>query len=179
LGGFRLGRAPMRLPGRKAEAGVGLIEFAFIVIVFMVMLLGIIDFSRALYSYHYVSNMARRATRWAAVNGYTCTNDSSCNGMNGMNNGPASKGDIQAYVANHVPAGIDPSKITTTVDWPPQANSPTICSQPVTGYAASPYPNYPGCTVAITVSYEFNFLYPLVRSTAITLSSTSEMVIAH
>ena len=170
----------------KRQKGSTLVEFTLVIMVLVTVTLGVIDFSRALYTYHFLSNMARDATRWAAVNGYTCADDTSttdtggsCNGTDGMNNGPASATEIQNYVADHAPDGIDPSKITTTVSWPVQTDSPEICSTAMAGYPNSPYPNYPGCTVEVNVSYQFNFLYPLVHSSAITLSSTSEMVIAH
>ena len=170
----------------KREKGSTLVEFALVAMVLLTLMLGVIDFSRALYTYHYLSNMARTATRWAAVNGYNCADDTSttdtggsCNGTDGMNNGPASATDIQNYVANHSPDGIDPSKITTTVSWPIQTNGPMICDTAIASYVGSPYPNYPGCTVEVQVSYQFNFLYPFIHSSSITLSSSSEMVIAH
>jgi hypothetical protein len=55
--------------------------------------------------------------------------------------------------------------------------SPLICSQAVGG--VGPFDNYPGCTVEVQVSYKFNFIFPLVRTTPVTLSSSSEMVIVH
>jgi Flp pilus assembly protein TadG len=171
---------------RKNQRGSTLVEFALVFMVLMTMMLGIIDFSRALYSYHFVSNVARDASRWAAVNGYTCGDDTSstdtggsCNGTNGMNNGPASSTDIKNYVSDHVPQGVNASKITTTVTWPAQTDGPTICNTAETGYSGSPYPNYPGCTVQVKVSYQFSFLYPFIHKGSITLSSTSQMVIAH
>jgi hypothetical protein len=94
-----------------------------------------------------------------------------------MNSGPASKTDIQNFVTNHTPSGIDTSKLTTTVNWL-QSNGPTICSANVTG-VGGPFPNYPGCTVQVQVSYGFTFVTPLISSQTLTLSSTSEMVIAH
>jgi Flp pilus assembly protein TadG len=171
----------------KSEQGSSLVEFALIFLVMMVMILGIIDFCRAAYSYHFVSEAAREATRWAAVNGATCgpppAGDNSCNGTSPMNNGPASQTDIQNYVTNMTPPGIDSTKITTTVTWPVQANSPAICSKTVTGIGAAT-PNYPGCTVEVQVSYSFSLIFPLVYKAfspngTITLSSTSEMVIIH
>jgi Flp pilus assembly protein TadG len=161
-----------------------MVEYAFIFLFVMAVVLGIMDFGRALYAYHFADHAAKSATRWAAVNGYTCGNDNSCNGTGGMNNGPASASDIQAYVANRIPMGIDPTKLTTTVPCgaagtPACPNTPTFCSQAVTGYPNSPYPNYPGCTVEVQVSYQFSFLFPLVHISPITLSSTSEMVIVH
>jgi Flp pilus assembly protein TadG len=154
----------------KGEAGGALVEYALIFMVFMTMLLGIFDFCRALYAYHFVSNAAREATRWAAVNGNACGGDSSCNGVYGMNSGPASQTDIQNYVKNHAPLGIDPTKLTTTPSWPVQAKGPTICTTTQ---------NAQGCTVEVTVSYSFTFNFPFVHTNPVTLSSASEMIIAH
>jgi Flp pilus assembly protein TadG len=178
-------RIPTRRAGTgfrrlKGEEGSGLVEYALIFIVFITMLLGIMDFCRMLYAYHFVSNAAREATRWASVNGSTCADDNSCNGTSPMNNGPASLTDVQNYVsALAVPAGINTSStgcggsacLTTTPTWNPAgSNGPTICSTTV---------NYPGCTVEVQVSYSFNFLFTLVHTSPVTLSSTSEMVIVH
>lgn len=159
----------------KDEEGSNLVEFALILLVMMAMILGIIDFCRVAYSYHFVSEAAREATRWAAVNGSTCASDGSCNGTSPMNSGPASGTDIQTYVTNLTPPGIDSSKITTTPTWPVQANGPTACSATA---------NAPGCTVEVKVSYTFPFLFPLVYKVfsstgTITLSSSSEMIIVH
>jgi Flp pilus assembly protein TadG len=159
----------------KGECGSTLIEYALVLILFLTMLFGIMGFGLALYAYHFVSNEAKEAARWAAVNGSTCADDGSCNGTNGMSDGPASEADIQNYVNNHVPMGIDSSKVKVT--WP---NSATGC--PTIGPCLSvcaTTPDAPGCTVQVTVSYDFHFIFPLIDSNPLTLSSTSEMVIAH
>jgi Flp pilus assembly protein TadG len=158
--------------GRKAEGGATLVEFALIVMIFMTMVLGIIDFSRALYTYHFLSNAAREATRWTAVNGYNCNDDGSCNGTAGMNNGPASDTDIEAYVRARTPMGIDASQLTVTVSHPVQTDSPAACATQATQTST-------GCTVEVRVSYPFNFVFPFIRSTSLALSSTSEMIIVH
>lgn len=155
--------AAARLHGQEGSA---LVEYAFIFTVFTMMLLGIVDFGRALYAYHFVSNAAREATRWAAVNGSTCSNDGSCNGADGMSNGPATQSAVQSHVTSITPPGIDTSKLVTTATWP----GSSTCSGTV---------NAPGCPVQVQVSYTFTFLTPLVSSTPMTLRSTSEMVIAH
>jgi Flp pilus assembly protein TadG len=172
-------------PARKAQAGTTLVEFSLVALVLMTLLLGVVDFGRALYAYHFCSDEAREATRWAAVNGYTCADDTSttdtggsCNGTNGMNNGPASDTDITNYVLGHVSQGLDPNRVTVTVSHPVQSDGPAICTTSVSGFGG-PYNNYPGCTVEVEVSYNFNFISPLVHSGTIPLSSTSEMVIAH
>lgn len=154
-----------------SEQGSTLVEFAIVAVLFMTVLFGISGFGYALYAYHYVGNAARDASRWAAVNGYNCATDASCNGTNGMNSGPAKSGDIINYVSSRAPAGINPAQLTTSVTWPVQADGPSQCN------SATTY-NYPGCTVQVQVTYTFNFPFPLV-SRAIKVSSTSQMIIAH
>jgi Flp pilus assembly protein TadG len=154
----------------KDDSGSGMVEYAIVFVLLMTMILGMIDFGRALYSYHFLSNVTREATRWAAVNGATCGGDNSCDGVGYMNNGTASNTNIQTYVTSHTPPGIDTTKITTTVTWPINADSPAVCSTT---------PKSPGCTVQVQTSYVFSFLFPWVHSGTLTMSSTSDMIIAH
>jgi len=146
------------------EEGTDLVEFAIMFILLMMLLFGIAGFGHALYAYHFVSNTAREATRWAAVNGSTCATDGSCTA-------PATSTDLQTFVTNHTPPGIDPKQITVTPTWNPAgSNGPLTCSTTA---------NAPGCTVEVQVSYSFHFIFPLISTSALPLSSTSEMVIAH
>jgi Flp pilus assembly protein TadG len=172
--GFSNGKPVPSLRKLKGEDGNNLIEYALVFMLFMSMLLGIVDFSRALYSYHFLSDAAREATRWAAVNGAACgapsssnpAGDNSCNGVGGMNNGTASESDIQAYVTNITPPGVDTTKLTTTASWP---GTGAVCA----------VPKNPGCPVDVQVSYQFTFVVPFIRTTPLTLSSSSEMIILH
>jgi Flp pilus assembly protein TadG len=166
----------------KADEGSSLVEFAFIFLVMMAMMLGIIDFCRAAYVYHFVSNAAREATRYAAVRGSTCTGDGSCTDDGNCTN-YATATCVPAYVNSIAPPGIDTGSkgcggsacLTTTPTWPVQAHGPTVCSTTA---------NAPGCTVKVTVSYSFSFIFPIVykpfsSTGTLTLSSSSEMIIAH
>jgi Flp pilus assembly protein TadG len=159
----------------QGERGSSLVEYALVFLLLMTMMLGMIDFSRAIYAYHFISNQARDATRYASVRGATCgtppAGDNSCIASNSASGtaGPTTQADVQTFVKN-VPNGIDPSKLTTTVDWPIQAASPTVCSTTN---------NYPGCTVRVKVSYVFNFSSTFVSKTALTLTTTSQAVITH
>lgn len=166
------------------QRGTSLVEFAIVVILFLTLLFGIIGFGHALYVYHFVNNSAKEATRWAAVNGSTCGADSSCNGTPPMNAGPASAADVDTFVQNHIPPGIDSTKVATTACGVVAAkcadSTPTVCATT---------PNAPSCTVKVTVAYPFRFSVPLLPATSTTtapctqpgicLSSASEMVIAH
>jgi Flp pilus assembly protein TadG len=166
----------------KDDCGSNIVEYAIVFLLFMTMIMGTIDFGRALYTYHYLSNVTRDAARWAAVNGSTCGGDGSCNGAGYMHSGPVLlSSDVQTFITNQTPPGIDTTKLTTTVTWPVSTDSPATCATTQ---------NSPGCTVEVQLSYAFSFISPLVSrvipATAcgkntgnLCLSSTSEMIIAH
>ena len=168
-----------RSPGRK-ESGATLVEMAFIVILLLTILYGIMGFGHALYAYHFVNNAAKEGARWASVNGSACTSDGSCGS-------PATQSTISTYVQGLVPTGITATNVVTTATWPPQANSPTICNAAVGTQPKTQ--NYPGCTVQVNVAYAFNFIFPLLPTNTtptapctqpgLCMSSTSEMVIIH
>ena len=153
---------------RRQERGSTLLEFALVFILFMTMLLGIAGFGHALYAYHFVSNAAREATRWAIVNGSTCASDSSCTA-------PASQADVANYIKSITPPGITWSNVTVTAC----GTSDTGKCADSTPAACATTPNAPGCTVKVQVSYPFTFIFPLLPTNPITMSSSSEMVIAH
>jgi Flp pilus assembly protein TadG len=141
------------------ESGSNLVEYAILFIAFMMLMFGITGFGHALYAYTFVSNVARDASRWAAVNGATCISDNSCNGVGIMNAGIASSADVATYVTNRTPPGIDPAQITVTTTWIPDKN--------------------PGSTVEVQVQYNFNFIFPLIRTSTLPLTSTSETMVIH
>jgi Flp pilus assembly protein TadG len=181
-----------RLTLLAEERGTGLLEYALVVLLFMTMLFGVAEFGHVLYAYHFVSNAAKQATRYAAVHGSTCNDDGSCS-VADPDTGPAAPGNtvIQDYVAATTPPGIDSSSVAgcggsavlnVCATWPIQSTcttqsppTPSGCSPVICSTTA----NAPGCTVQVTVSYNFNFIFPLIRKTALPLSSTSQMVIAH
>lgn len=141
--------ATRRLSLLKGECGASLVEYAVVFMLFMTMLLGIADFSRAVYAYHFVSNAAREATRYAIVRG--------CSTVSTNCPTPATSASIQTYVQN-VPLGIEASKVTATTTWTPNHN--------------------PGSVVRVQVQYAFNFFFPFVSSATLNIKSTSQMVIS-
>ncbi len=147
---------------RDKKRGSALVEFAFIVPLLFALVFGVIDFGRALYSYHFVSNAAREATRWASVRGWTCTD---------LNNCRASASDISAYVKSIAPLGIDTSssRLSATTTWVAPPNNLAICNT---------YNNNPGCAVQVQVNYQFKFVLPFLPTSGITMSSTSQMIIS-
>jgi TadE-like protein len=68
----------MRSVGRQSRSGgQGLVEFALVLPVFMVILIGMVDLGRAIWANNSVANAAREAARFAAVHGGSCKDLSS------------------------------------------------------------------------------------------------------
>jgi Flp pilus assembly protein TadG len=179
---------------RKSQRGATLVEYAFVALFVLSLMFGISGFGHFLYIYHAISNSAKEGTRWASVNGATCNQDLSCNGTNGMNNLPASRADIEAYVRARLPVSVVSSSSQTYIhaDFGTQAGSPDVCTKAVTdttGASYGPEEKYPGCTVIVTISYPYNFSFPLLPTITTTtapclqpgwcITTTSEQVISH
>jgi Flp pilus assembly protein TadG len=155
------------------DLGGTLAEFAVVLPVLLAFLFGIMDFSRFLYTYHFVSEVAREGTRYAVVRGSTfgataCASTSTfaCN---------ATSGNVQSYVQGLTPPGITPSSLTVTTTWPGTAptGAATACS-------TASGNNGPGCLVQVLVSYPYHFMLPFLPRSASTwtVTSTSVMVIS-
>ena len=55
-------------PLLKNQAGQAIVELAFVLLVFLFIIFGITEFSRALYSYNTIIQSTRSAARWGVVN---------------------------------------------------------------------------------------------------------------
>ena len=137
------------------ERGNALVEFAVASSATLMLMLGIVDCGRALYTYHLVADAARSGTRYAMVRGSSCA-VAGC---------PATADAIQTYVRGLAP-GIDPNALTVTTAW----SAAPGCADPAN--------QGPGCLVAVQVSYPFRVLVPVLPNFAMTMSSTSTMAIA-
>jgi Flp pilus assembly protein TadG len=169
----------------EKERGSTLLEFALVVVLFFTFFFGIIDFARALFAYHFISNAAREGTRYAIVRGTSCTGPASfeCN---------ITPTQIQNYVTSITPSGINSSSVIVDSDpsfiWPgtgPGTGTNGGCN------TSNNLNNNPGCFVQVKVQYGFNFIFPFMPSGTCTvgsggqavtanlcMSSTSEMVIS-
>jgi Flp pilus assembly protein TadG len=153
---------------RCHEKGGTLVEFALVFILLMTLIFGLFGFGHALYVYHFLDYTAREATRFASVHGSTCNDDLSCS----TTGGPATSTNsvIENYITNIIPPGVDPKKLTITPTYPLVAGGPSTCGSPE---------NAPGCTVKVQLTYPFTFNLPLLPKGTISMSSSSELVIAH
>lgn len=166
----------------RNENGGTLVETAFTLTILFAFLIGIIEASLALYSYHFVSDAAREGTRYAIVRGgdwaSPCTSYTSA----GCN---ATGAQIAQYVSSLNFPGIF---ITTTANTGQTTDDVFVCysggvpSSAPPACTTAPSPNTAGgaagTVVQVTVTYPFTFGIPGLRKFTYSLSSSSQMVIA-
>ena len=146
---------------KHSQRGASMVEFTIVATALLLVMFGILEFGRVMYTYHTVSNAARIGARWAMVRGSGCSVIDHCG---------ASSSDISNYVQSVVPM-VDSGSMTITASWSNSTDPSTDCAAGGT--------NDPGHLVCVTVSYPFNFALPFVSNSALTLTSTSKMVIAN
>jgi Flp pilus assembly protein TadG len=131
-----------------------MVEFAICATFALSLMLGIVEFGRALYDYHLVANAARLGARYAMVRGSDCT-VSGC---------PTTQSAVQTYIQG-LADGLDTTQLTvTSLTWA----ATNVCF-------SSPY-KAAGCKVTVTVQYPFSFVaFPI---TPFNMTSTSIMTIS-
>jgi Flp pilus assembly protein TadG len=140
------------------QRGATLVEQALILPVLLAIFFGVIDMSRALYTYSFVSYIARDAARYASAR----TTD-----MNGAR-AAVSPTEVSTYVKNVSGQGLDPTLITANTTYVPPTNGSPLCTT---------VKNKPGCIVQVTVNYNFAFITPFIPTRTLTMSSESQMII--
>jgi Flp pilus assembly protein TadG len=139
----------------RGEEGATLLEFAFSATILFLFLFGIFAFCMALYSYNFVSDAAREASRYAIVRGSSCTGLSDCK---------ITPAQIQTYIRNLGYPGIDTNNLTASAIWS-GTNAPS---------------NAPGNAVTVTVTYNYsvNIPYWPQSGSVLQMTSASKMVIS-
>jgi Flp pilus assembly protein TadG len=148
----------------RNERGSSTVEFALSVTVLLTLVFGVLIMCLALYSYHFVAEAAREGARYAMVRGSSCTTysgfTSAC---------PVTSAQVQTYVRSLGFPGISSSKMTVTTTWPTTGSACTPSTSPC---------NNPGNLVRVNASYQFFLSIPFVPTRTLTMTSTSQMVIA-
>jgi hypothetical protein len=158
----------VRRSRKTGERGGTILEFAFILVISFVLIFAIIDFARAFYSFHFISEAAREGTRFASVRGGSCS-------PSAVSPCPAFQSDIASYVMQLVPSGINPGSVRVTPDFP-GSDLPMCGGTPKAG-----------CPVTVAIEYDFNFIFPVsfynlppisYLPSTITMHSISQMTIS-
>lgn len=146
---------------RHAERGSTLPEMAIALAAALMLILGVIEFGRAYYTYGFVAQLAREGARWAIVRGST----SCSNSQNTLPECDATPAQVQSYVQGLSEGATKASSILVLTTYPSCPN----------GAAGS---NAPGCTVAVSVSYPLKFMSGLLPKATMNMTSVSSMVIS-
>jgi len=172
---------------QSKERGASTLEFAFVItLILFPLMFGIIDFSRALYAYHWVSNAAREGTRWASVRGANCP---TANPLPGGCPADLAGANVKTYVQSIKAPGMystacngggnNAGCITTTTTYV-NTNVGGLTGPDCTSGGNLPL-NTPGCIVKVQVTYTFPFSLPFLGNQTghtLSLQSTSQMVIS-
>jgi Flp pilus assembly protein TadG len=158
----------------RDDRGSQLVEFALSIMVLLTLVFGMVDFSRAMYSYHFASYAAQEGARYAMVRGASWTSACSTSAPPNFTQKYgciAAQSDVQNYVRNLTMAGISQSNLTVTTTWP--GTTPTCTSS---CSACSPAASK-GCYVKVKVNYKFTFMFGFLPKTALNFAGTSMKVI--
>ena len=177
----RLGARFRRIVRR--DDGSTLVEMGLGMTVFMAFFFGMIQFCYGLYAYNYVGEAAREASRFAMVRGSQCAqnlnNTTWCSPYSGNTGSTgADASDISTFVQELGFPGMMKNKVSVSTNWytgttsAPHSWSTTACT--VGGTTTC---NAPGNAVNVTVSYPVSIGIPFLPNVAVTVQSTSQMVI--
>jgi hypothetical protein len=180
---------------RARSRGQGLVVFALVLPVFMVILIGMVDLGRAIWANNSVANAAREAARFASVHGGSCEDLSGtvCSSSNYCPVGP--KGPLTAVpasssscpypsnskqsiydTANGYVVGGGSSNTVTACYYDPTRASSCSGNTDQTTYGTNIRGN--AVTVVVSTSVPMTLGTLLGRAT-ITVSATSTMLINH
>lgn len=153
----------------RDEAGSALLEMALCGGLVLLVILGIMECSLAVYTEHYVESAAASGARYATVRGSTYTGTTCA--TSSTTYCEATSSDIKTYVQTNAAPAITASKLSVTTAWPG-----------TTGGGASCYilqgTDSPGCIVTVTVTYPFTFILPTPWNKTITFRSSRSSIIS-
>lgn len=158
----------------RRNDGSATLEMAVSSTVLFAMLFGISQMSIALYSYHFVADAARQATRYAMVRGSTCSTNTP-----NLTNCNITQDEIQTYVQSlHYP-GIRTANLTATILW---CQASTTNNRTTWAACTAGTSKAPGNEVYVNVSYKMAIHIPFANNwtgkNLLSTSSSSQMVIS-
>jgi Flp pilus assembly protein TadG len=154
--------------GGERSAGQGLMEFALVLPLIVLLVTGAVDVGRAVFAYNTLANAARHGARVAAVNQLAPPNTvTSCNEDMPIEDVTQPHWSAKACTAwSSLTMGVRPADVSLVYADPPD--------DPLLDCSAALHPN---CLVTVSVSATWRPITPVVSSLvgAIQLSATSQM----
>lgn len=152
----------------RSELGATLVETALAITLLLTFVVGIMEGSLALYSYHFISNAAREGVRYAIVRGGTWSNTTATACTTYASAGcTATSTNVSDYVTSLAFPGINPANLKVTTNW-----------YSTFGGTSNVAYNTPSNIVQVQVQYKFPLRVPFVPQATWTMSSQSEMEIS-
>jgi Flp pilus assembly protein TadG len=189
---WRGGASGSFVPGRRTDrpgwrqrqaAGQGLVEFALILPILLLVVFGLIDVGRLVFANSVVSQAAREGARVAAVQAsWLASTDASCQSGTNLNlyahvcpaNDAALKANVLAAARGELIGFGAPSGVYLECDT--AASAPTTATWTGTGCLSNPHTT--GSVVSVRVVLPFNSIIPFVGSIfPASLSGSATMVI--
>ncbi len=140
---------------RREQRGATLVEFSLTFLLFLVILLGIMEMSRMMWTYSTIAHAARQGARYCMVHGSMNT---------------AVLEDLEAVV-HRSSTGLQTDQITISPIWNPDTGRET----------ADPASVARGDIAEVRVTYPFQFITGdlLVEAGSLTLATTTRIVVAN
>ncbi|MGA3190185.1 MAG: TadE/TadG family type IV pilus assembly protein [Bryobacteraceae bacterium] len=132
---------------RKTQAGNAIVEISLCLTALILIMFGIVEYSRLMYAFNFVSYAARSASRYASLHGSSSAS-------------PVTQAEMTTYV-QALAVALNSSQLVVNTTW---------------SGSASPG-NSPGNTVQVVVTYTETPLLTLVMPNALAVTSTSQMVV--
>ena len=153
----------------RGARGQALTEFALVMPIIMLVLVGMFDIGRAVYSYNTIANAAREGARVAAVNQLDPPDaNSSCAESMPIEDQSNPRWSTRACTAaSAVSLGLTPADVTVSYSSPPGTTlscSPTL---------------HVGCIASVSVSYTWTAITPIISNLMgpLTFSANSQIPI--
>ena len=146
------------------SGGQSLVEFALVIPIIILLIVGFVEIGRAVFAYNTIANAARQAVRVAVVNQIPDVTD--CDETRPVEDPYEPHWSLRGCaIAAAAPLGITTANVS--VSYTPPASTTLSCS-PVL---------HVGCLAAVTVTYQYTPSTPFVSSLIgpISMTQTSEM----
>jgi len=160
-------RKASRSRGLPRDGGQGLVEFALVIPVIMLLIFGAVDLGRAVYAYNTIANAARDGARVAAVNQIETSPD--CNEDRPVEDPLNPHWSIKRCAAGSaLTLGVQQSAVT--VEYHTPSGTSLTCTSSTLNV---------GCIAAVTVHYTYTPMTPVIGDLVgnIAINSTSQMPI--
>lgn len=151
------------------ETGSTLLESALCLSLVLLVSIGIMMCSLAVYTEHYVESAASSGARYATVRGSTYSG-TSCAAAASYYCEAGTSG-ILNYIQTNAAPGIKVSNISVTASWPGTTGAGGACN-------TAQGNDSPGCLVTVTVSYPFTFTLPGLSKQSITFHASRSTIIS-